>query len=229
MALKKSKAAYGKAAGSTVPWSYKKGSSPLHRLPAGLKLIFLLLLSLTAFFPGTEAQSLAVLAGISLIIISLSIIAGISPYLLLRGSGPLLFLVMAVFLFQAVEFSPLRLSLEGLTRSLIFCVRIGTAFAAGSLLFSVTTSGEIRKSLTRLEAFLRPGKLKLSLSISLMLGFIPMLFQIWEDLNLTWKSRGGKKNLTRMIKLVPLLIERMIIKAIDTASVMESRGLGFGD
>jgi len=225
MALKKSKAARG----NPVPWSYKKGSSPLHKFPAGTKLGFLLLLSLAAFFPGAEAISLAIIAGIALIIILLSLIAGIGPHLLLRGSAPLLFIVMAVFLFQAVEFSPLGLNFAGLRESLIFCARIGTAFAAGSLLFSVTTSGEIRKSLSRLEAFLKIKKLNLSLSISLMLGFIPMLFQIWEDLNLTWKSRGGKKNLTRMIKLVPLLIERMIIKAIDTASVMESRGLGFGD
>jgi biotin transport system permease protein len=222
MAVKRGKAAIG----STVPWSYKKGSSPLHKFPAGAKLGFLLLLSLAAFFPGTEVLSLAIITGIALIIISLSLIAGISPHLLLRGSAPLLFIVIAVFLFQAVEFSPLGLNFAGLRESIIFCVRIGTAFAAGSLLFSVTTSGEIRKSLSRLETFLKIKKLNLSLSISLMLGFIPMLFQIWEDLNLTWKSKGGNKNLSRMVKLVPLLVERMMLKAVETATAMESRGMG---
>jgi biotin transport system permease protein len=207
-----------------VPWSYKRGSSPIHRLPAGTKLIFLLLLSLAAFFPGTEAFSLVIITVIALLIISLSIIAGIGPHLLFRGSGPLLFVVMAVFLFQAVEFSPLGLNFEGFSESIIFCARIGTAFAAGSLLFSVTTSGEIRKSLSRLETFLHLKRLKLSLSFSLMLGFIPLLFQIWEDINLAWQSRGGKKNLSRMITLVPLLVERMMIKASGTATAMESRG-----
>jgi len=208
----------------TVPWSYKKGSSVLHKTPASAKLIFLLALSLAAFFPGTEALSLAILTGIALIIFSLAIIAGIGPLSLLRGSAPLLFIVMAVFLLQAVEFSPLALNFDGLIESIIFCVRIGTAFAAGSLLFSVTTTGEIRNSLSRLEALLRLKKLKLSLCISLMLGFIPMLFQIWDDINLAWKSRGGKKNLARMITLLPLLIERMMAKAAETAAAMESRG-----
>jgi biotin transport system permease protein len=225
MAVKKSKA----ASGSPLPWSYKKGSSLLHKLPAGTKLIFLLTLSLAAFFPGRPELSLAIVAGIALFLVLLSLIAGIGPLLLLRGSAPLLFIVMAVFIFQAVEFSPLGLNFDGLMESLLFCARIGTAFAAGSLLFSVTTSGEIRKSLSRLEVYLRLEKLKLSLSISLMLGFIPMLFQIWEDLNLTWKCRAGKKNLSRMVKLVPLLVERMMLKAADTATAMESRGLGTGD
>jgi len=216
MAVKKSK---------PLPWSYKKGSSLIHKLPAGAKLIFLLLLSLAAFFPGTEAISLAIIAGIALIIISLSLIAGISPHLLLRGSAPLLLVVLAVFLVQAFEFSPLGINFEGLIESVIFCARIGTAFAAGALLFSVTTSGEIRKSISRLETILKIRKIKLSLSISLMLGFIPMLFQIWEDLNLAWKSRGGRKNLARIITLIPLLIERMMVKAADTTTAMESRGI----
>jgi len=220
MAIKKRKAARD----STIPWSYKKGSSPLHKFPAGAKLIFLLLLSLAAFFPGTEALNLVILGAIALIIFSLSLIAGIAPHLLLKGSAPLLFVIMAVFLFQAIQFSPFGLNFDGLFRSVIFCVRIGTAFAAGALLFSVTTSGEIRKSLSGMEALFRLQNLKLSLSISLMLCFIPMIFQIWADLNLTWKSRGGKKNLSCMVTLIPLLVERMMIKAAENATAMESRG-----
>ena len=210
-----------------LPWSYKKGSSALHKFPAGAKLIFLLALSLAAFFPGPFSSSLIILAVIALILVTLSFIAGISPHLLLRGCGPLLFIVMAVFLFQAVEFSPPGINFDGLTESIIFCARIGIAFAAGSLLFSVTTSGEIRKSLSRLEALpllKKQQSKKLSLSISLMLGFIPMLFQIWADINLAWQSRGGKKNLSRMLVLVPLLVERMMVKAAETATAMESRG-----
>ena len=205
--------------GGALPWSYRKGSTLLHRLPAGLKLAFLLLLSLAAFFP-----SLLVLCGIALILVILSLAAHMRPWELLRGSGPLLFVVLAVFLFQGVELSPPGFNLEGLEESVIFCARIGTAFAAGTLLFGVTTPGEIKKSLSRLEAALGLEKLKLSLCISLMLGFLPRFFEIWEDLNLAWQSRGGKKNLSRLVVLIPLVIERMIIKAAETASALESRG-----
>ena len=208
----------------TVPWSYKKGSSVLHKLPAGIKLLFLLGLSLAAFFPGTETLSLIILGCIALIVFSLSLIARIRPHSLLRGSGPLLLVILAVFLLRALEFSPIGLNFDGLLESLIFCVRIGTAFAAGSLLFAVTTSTEIRKSLSALEAFFHLEKFKLSLSLSMMLGFIPALFQIWEDLDLAWKSRDGKKTLSCMATLVPLLIEKMMEKAVETAEAMESRG-----
>ena len=207
-----------------TPWSYRKGSSPLHRLPAGFKLAFLLFLSLLAFFPGQEALSLAVLCAVAFILILLSFAAGIGPAALLRGSGPLFFVILAAFIFQAVEFSPPGINLGGLKETLIFCVRIGTAFSAGTLLFSVTTAWEIKKSLSGLEVFLHVKKLKLGLGISLMLGFLPRFFEIWEDLNLVWESRGGKKNLSRLIILVPLLVERMMLKAAETAAAMESRG-----
>jgi len=182
-------------------------------------LAFLLVLSLAAFFP-----SLVILSTIALFLILLSFAAKLGPWELLRGSGPLFFVVLAVLLFQTIEFAPLRINPEGLGDGIVFCLRIGVAFAAGSLLFAVTTTGEIRKSLSRLEAALHLEKLKLGLSISLMLGFIKRFFEIWEDLNLAWKSRGGKRNLSCLVVLVPLAFEKMMVKAVETASALESRG-----
>jgi len=214
------------AVGKAAPWSYRKGATALHRLPAGGKLAFLLLLSLAAFFPGSEVQSLAIVAGIALVLIILSFIAKIGPAALLRGSGPLLFLVAAVFFFRGIELSPPGFNLDGLWESALFAVRICAAFAAGTLLFAVTTPGEIRKSLSRMEAALRLERLKLGLGISLMLGFLPRFFEIWEAVNLAWKSRGGKKSLSRLIVLIPLVVERMMVKAAETATALESRGGG---
>lgn len=205
-------------------------------MPAGYKLLFLLLLSLAAFFPGPELRSLAVLSGIAFVLIILSFLAGIGPRELLRGSGPLFFMVLAVFLLQGIDFSPrgagsesqrgfpLGFNPQGFIESVIFCVRIATAFAAGTLLFAVTTSAEIKKSLSRAEAFLHLEKLKLGLSISLMLAFLPRFFETWEDLNLAWRSRGGKNNLARLRVLIPLAVERMMVHAAETATAMESRG-----
>ena len=212
------------AVSKATPWSYRKGSTALHRLPAGFKLAFLLLLSLAAFFPGPELRSFVILSVIALILIILSFAAKIGPRALLRGSAPLLFLVAAVFLFQGIEISPPGFAMDGLWETLIFCARICAAFAAGTLLFAVTTPGEIRKSLSRLETALHLEKLKLGLGISLMLGFLPRFFEIWEDVTLAWKSRGGKKNLSRLIVLIPLVVERMMVKAVETATALESRG-----
>lgn len=202
-----------------TPLSYKKGSTLLHRLPAGVKLAFLLLLSIAAFFPN-----IAILLVIAIILISLSFIARIRPAGLLLGSGPLLLIVLAVFVIQGVEFSPFGFNTGGLLEALVFCARIALAFASASLFFYVTTPGEIRKSLSRLEIILHLEKLKLSLHISLMLGFLKNFFEIWEDLDLAWKSRGGGRNLSRLLKLLPLLVEKLMIKAGETAIALEARG-----
>jgi biotin transport system permease protein len=143
---------------------------------------------------------------------------------LLRGSGPFLLLVLAVFLLQGMEYAPFGVNREGLRESVVFCVRIGTAFAAGSLLFAITTTGEIRKSITRIETAAHLEKLKLGISIALMLGFLKRFFEIWEDINLAWKSRGGRNNLKQLRIVISLAVEKMMIKAAETASAMESRG-----
>ena len=207
-----------------TPWSYRKGSSLLHRLPAAYKFAFLLLLSVPVFFPGPESQSLIILSVVILILVLFARAAGINPRELLRGSGPLFLLVLAVLLFQGIEFSPPGINFEGLAEGLIFCLRLGAAFAAGTLFFAVTTIGEIRKSLSGLETALHLQKLNIGLSIALMLGFLPEFFEIWEDVNLAWKSRAGKKSLSRLAILVPLAVERMMLRAADTALAMESRG-----
>jgi len=209
---------------AVTPWSYRKGSTLLHRLPAGIKLAFLLLLSLASFFPGTETQSLVLPGSIAFILIALSFAAGIGPWALLRGSGPLFLVILWGFLLQAVEFSPLKFNPSGFLAAFIFSLKIAAAYSAGTLLFSVTTPYEIRKSLSRLETFLRINKLNLSLYISLMLGFLPQFFEVWEDLCLAWKSRAGKKNLSFVVILIPIAIEKMMRKAAETAIAMEARG-----
>ena len=210
---------------AVTPWSYRKGSSLLHGLPAGFKLAFLLLLSLASFFPGTDTQSLVLLGTTASILVALSFAAGIGPLALLRGSGPLFLVVFWGFLLQSVEFPPFRIRAAGFLAAVIFSLRIGAAFSAGTLLFSVTTPYEIRKSLSSLEASLRIEKLNLSLYISLMLGFLPQFFEVWEDLCLAWKSRAGKKGLPLIVTLVPIAVEKMMRKAAETAIAMEARGV----
>ena len=183
------------------------------------------MLSLAAFIPGPEFRSIIILAGIAFVLIVLSFIADIGPVSLLRGSGPLFLIILALFLIQGLEFSPLGISFEGLRETVIFGIRIGSAFGAGTLLFAVTTPGEIRKSLSRAEAALGIKKLKLSLSVSLMLGFLKRFFEIWEELDLSYRSRAGKKKFSMLLILVPPAIERMMIHAAETAEAMEARGM----
>jgi biotin transport system permease protein len=203
----------------TVPWAYRKGSSFLHRLPGGLKLIFLLALSLAAFFPG-----LLVLPAAALILILGAVNAGLKPWELLRGSGPLFMIVLAVIALRAVHFFPPGLDLPGLKEGCLLGIRMSLSFCAGALLFSVTTMGEIKKSLAAAETFLGIQRLRLSLGLSLMLGFLPKFFEIHDSAETAWKSRGGKKNFRYLAVLIPLITERMMEAAAETSAALESRG-----
>jgi biotin transport system permease protein len=96
---------------------------------------------------------------------------------------------------------------------------------------------ELRESLGRLETLLllplarllgkrrRLGQPLLSLGIALMLGFLPRFFEIWETAATAYDARNGKAGLPRILALVPLVTERMIESAAETAGALESRGL----
>jgi biotin transport system permease protein len=83
---------------------------------------------------------------------------------------------------------------------------------------------EIKDSLDHLHLGRLRGLSKLSLGISLMLGFLPRFFAVWESAELAYRARCGKKGLTQLRALVPLVMERMLVRAGETAAALEGRG-----
>jgi biotin transport system permease protein len=239
-----------------IPFAYRSGASPLHRCPAGFKFLGLLALSAGAFssIPGLAAAAALVLAG--------ALVAGIRPWQLLRGAKPVLLLAAFVTLARTLRFGapgprpgntgpalPLVPDAAGFTGGLHQGLCFIVSFAAGALLFGVTTTQELRDSLGRFETgaanlFLAlprlfrsgpagkgpPPKRRsfsgFSLGLSLMLGFLPRFFELWEAANLAFDARVGKRGLRRLVILVPMVIERMMETAGETAEALESRGLG---
>jgi biotin transport system permease protein len=204
------------------PWAYRKGSGPLYRLSGGIKL--LLLFALSALFFSSR---LLLIPGALLIILG-ALSGGMTPRELLRGSGGVLLMGLLVTAFRGLalkgSFPFLGLNRAGLTEGLLFALRMILSFGAASLFFSVTTMGEIKKALAKAERFLHLERFSLGLGISLMLGFMPRFFEHWEEANLAWDSRGGKRKLSRLGVLIPLVTERMIERAGETAEALEARG-----
>jgi energy-coupling factor transporter transmembrane protein EcfT len=178
----------------------------------------LLLISLAFFFslPGILVAAAIIVAGCCA--------ARIRPWELLRGCRPLLFMALVVLLFRSIRFTPFGFTPSGFQEGLIFGLGILLSFSAGSLLFSVTTMTELQDSLTTIERSLhRTGTC--SLGISLMLGFLPRFFEAWEEAELAYRARAGKRGIPELILLIPLVTERMIEMAAETAYALESRGL----
>jgi biotin transport system permease protein len=186
---------------------------------------------------------------IALLIITGALSAGIRPWELLRGSAPVT--MMGLFVIALRLFSCTFSFNDGFTFTFIFSMQGVTdfialiegvffgaglllSFAAGALFFSVTAMKELRESLGRIEAGVRrlvkrrdrraetAGWGRLGLGISLMLGFIPRFFEIWEDADAAYRARSGKKS--RRLLLIPLTAARMLEAAAETAAAMEARG-----
>jgi biotin transport system permease protein len=235
---------------SRAPFGYRPGSTPLHRAPAGLKLAALFALSAAAFssIPGLLLSALFV-AGAGLL-------ARVKPWELLRGCRPLLVLSLVMIAFAAIrpgepgpvldgmtvfglDIPPLALpglSPGGFFTGVLSGLRVLVSFAAGSLLFAVSTMRELRLSLGRAERALvncvaRPKNAaalphgRVSLGLSLMLGFIPRFFELWETVNLACEARSCRRGIRRLAISLPLVCERMMEMAADTAEALEARGI----
>jgi len=222
-----------------VPFAYRAGKTFLHRAPAVIKLLAVMVLSAVAFasIPGLALAILLILAA--------SAAARISPGELLKGAQPLLLLSLCIVLLKTFEqgegittpvYIP-NISAHGFYDGITVALRILVTYAAAALLFAVTTMRELRLSLAALELrvknlFVTGHKKKktvafFSLGISLMLGFIPRFFDLWETANLACEARSCKRGLRRLLILIPLVCEQMMETAADTALALEARGVDF--
>ena len=199
-----------------TPWSYIAGTTPLHRIPAGIKLILLLVLSASPVFGPYYALGAAALIFIG------SIVAGIKIRLLLSGSLPLIILLFFFSVLRA--FDGLSFNIASMLSGLYFALGILICFAAASLFFSVTTISEIRSTLARAEVMLFRRQSRISLAFALMLGFLPRFFECWENAHLAARARCCKNGLKLVMIILPLVTERMIDTAAETAEALESRG-----
>jgi len=225
-------------------------------MPASLKLIFVIIISTFAFASlyGLAASILLVLTASAvarvpphsllkgskpLVILSLCII--LLKSIRLEGEGITAFGLHIPFI-----------SREGFLEGLFAAPGLFVPFAAVALLFSVTTMRELRLSLALVEnkiiRFFPPRPLEsqganffkqtanmpsakghtpfFSLGISLMLGFIPRFFEMWDDANLACDSRSCKRGLRRLFLLIPLVAERMMEASANTALALEARAFG---
>ena len=237
-----------------APFSYRPGSSAFHRLPAGLKLLGLIVFSYLSFASQIGLALFALLLAVSCAVTRISL-GG-----LLKGSKPLLMLALAIMLVKTVGpenpglatpgFSlfgfgvpGLRIpavSAEGFLEGAIVALRVFVVFAGAAFLFAVTTMRELRVSLAALEKRLAriffalrgkkaggrgiQGAALFSLGISLMLGFIPRFFDIWETADLSLRARSSRRGLRRLSIIVPLVTEKMMEAAAETALALEARG-----
>jgi biotin transport system permease protein len=168
-----------------------------------------------------------------LFVVCCALSAGIKPWELLSGSKPLAAALALMTAVRALQTNPVSLNVRGFVEGLLFSAGILVSFSAASLFFSVTTMTELRRSLETVELLFRlpfksPTRRRrgwLSLALALMLGFLPRFFELWENAETAVKARACNGRIRRIITILPLVTERMLEAAAETAEALEARGL----
>ncbi|WP_030919867.1 energy-coupling factor transporter transmembrane component T family protein [Streptosporangium amethystogenes] len=193
---------------------YEPGSSPLHRTPAGWKLLALLGLAAVVFV----LRSPGWLGGICAAVVLGYALARISPRSCLRVARTLGVLVAFMF--------ALQWWLLGLDAAVLVCLRIVAALTAANL-FTITTRVDdvvsaVERGLRPLRRFgVRPDRL--GLLVGLTLQSVTVLSKIAAEVREAAKARGAQRSVIAFA--VPFLI-RTLRHADELGEALAARGEG---
>ncbi len=217
-------------------FSYRPGTSFVHRCPTGVKL---LLCALTA--PFTFMLPPAALSFLTLSLLALAAIAGVRLKSVLRIFLFIFYYALFIYLIQyAGQSLRTPLTQESLRSSGLYLAQMFTVFVSGTLFYETTSSAELRGLLEfpyRLlekkcppsgRRFIPAWLRDIPLLFSLMVSFIPRIFQHWNDLSTAWEARSaGKKGLFQTVRrlsiLIPALIMTLLERAADTDRALRNR------
>ncbi len=179
---------------------YRKGNSILHRIPALIKILFMMVFCVTCFLGGQMENSEEILQ--KWVFFQLLYCICICILLFFLGKGTLSSVIqMKWVLWFGLLVTVFRLYPDyknGLLAGGLYTIRFFFASFACQMIFETTSSLEIRESFEgvhiafcKVLPFMR--KFNLAFVISLAVTFIPEVFETWNKVSLASRARQGKK------------------------------------
>ena len=235
-------------------FSYKPGSSFLHRCPAWIKIILLPVVSIAVFkLPFYCA------AGLCFVQIILACVLKFTICEQLRDLKAVLYYAAFLIFTKVIgnigagistgSLSAIKLSAipqlivaffiaEASTWALL--LRLLCVMQTASLIFKTSTSLQIREGLESMELAVRkvlrkifrprhPANAKthapIAQAVSLFICFIPQVSKNWQQAERAWKARGGRKSLRMFVVLLPVFFSVGMKQAYNTAKAFSARQL----
>lgn len=195
---------------------YHPSGSILHRLPAGGKLLLLLIVGTAVF--QVEQLTTMLLCGLALLI---SLVAAKIPFkIAFRQMKPALILLAFIFIAQYF--------MIGLEVAVFVILRFAILILAAAL---VTLTTRVSEMVQAIESFLKPidrwvSVEKISLAITLAIRFIPVLGAIVNEVRDAQKVRGMDRNLIAV--MLPTII-RTLKMATEVAEALDARSFAGDD
>lgn len=191
---------------------YVHRDSPLHRWPAGAKLSALLISGVFVFLVSNPLWLLPFLG----IVIGLFAVARLPLRQALRQLRPAAILIVIIFLVHG--------AFTSWALGFLVVVRFAILLLLAVLLTFTTRVSDMIQTLENVLAPLKPlgvNPEKVSLTLSLALRFIPLLFERFTKIREAQKARGLDRDIVAL--LMPLMI-RTLRMADALTEAIEARG-----
>ncbi|MBR2282678.1 MAG: hypothetical protein IJ863_08655 [Spirochaetales bacterium] len=202
-------------------FSYSKSNSPIHRTPAGLKILALVAVPITLqLAPPYVCYVLMVL------FLVLALMSGTGFRNFLRDLRPIVIysiFILAIDVLSFLLFDRNRAIITG--TSLFLVLKLVCAMEATSIFFRTTSVYQIKDTLQTVERVVTFGHTRYTVSstFTLFLSFLPMIFETWTAIELAYRARGGRNGISKAIRLLPRLIAMSIKRASTTYLALLNR------
>lgn len=217
-------------------FSFQPTKSPLTKINPGLKLLLLLVTVISLFYidliPTTILFFLLIFASIPL---------GFSLKSQCQDFKPIFFYILIYYLaniiinLSQVKNFELALLIPSATIALS-TLRLLVSLQLARFFYKTTTTTQLKFSLETMELQLRSllqrlpifGKkiqcqASFTFSLTMIISFIPRLMSLWNQLELSWKARGGAASLKMVYLLFPQLLVLAFTEAENTWQAILSR------
>lgn len=211
-------------------FGYQAGRSLLHRFDSRFKLGFLFLLSI-----GTMQANVWLMAVLTLLCAGLMRLTGLSPASACKELRYFFIFLALIFISRALTtpglpwltLGGLIITRQGVYTGILICWRILLIIGLGLLFISSTRTSEIRATLTwLLEPMPFIPTSRVSTMISLIVRFIPVIFNQMRETDAAQQARGigNRKNpIYRLQKFMIPLVLSVFRDADKLIIAMESR------
>ena len=233
---------------TNTAFSYKQGSSFLHRCPAWVKILLLPLISLSIFYlplyfalvlitlqtlvsfllrftVREQARDLRAVFYYAVFLILVKIIGSLAAAI---SEGSLAAFELAAFPQTVLTF------LISEKETWLLLIKLFCIMQTASLIFKTSTSLQIREGLEVMELAVRRSlhlkplvdgrpNTPVAQAVSLFICFIPQVSKKWQQAERAWKARGGRKSLRMFAVLLPVFFSVGMKQAYNSARAISAR------
>lgn len=222
-------------------FSYRKGNSILHRIPALLKILFMMVFCVTAFLGGSTETAEEILQKTVCFQLLYCICTCILLFFLSKASVRSVIqmrwvmwfgLMVTVFRLFPEDYSILKsfdlykpVLVNGLLAGGLYTIRFLFATFVCQLVFETTSSLEIREGFENIHLAVCRGlpfmkRFNLAFVISLAVTFIPEVFETWEKVSKASRARrGNRKGLISFCRILFCEMAALLSILIESADI----------